>query len=161
MLKSFSFTAISRTLAVLALTLGAVQMNAEAASQKSNISMEKALNEAQKIIATNSNWSVVRGAGESMSPFFSSHSLLLINKSTIDSLKNGMIVVYADESGDLVAHQVVKIDATGVWTKGVNNGSIDPSPVTAKNLAGVVFGTLFTKDNNLNASIPTAYGKTY
>lgn len=132
------------------------------AAPKSSVSFEQALADAQKVTAMNPAWSVMRCAGISMDPFFGEDSLMLVEAVEIGKVREGMVIVYRDAEGDLVAHSVVSVTADGVIAKGFNNRSEDPHPVTSESLVGVAFGYLHTNGAHADAStLPVAIGKTF
>jgi len=108
----------------------------------SGVPFKQALSDARQVAAMNPTWHVFAAHGESMEPQFGSASLLLVSESAYESLQAGMVVVYRDGTGDLVAHRLIQLTATGWVVKGVNNDRPDPGLVTAQNLQGVVFGIL-------------------
>jgi signal peptidase I len=100
-----------------------------------------------------------------MEPEFGNASLLLVAHAGFDELQPGMVVVYRDQAGDLVAHKVLQATAGGWIVKGLNNDRADPGLVTAENLRGVVFGILNYDPESTKlaaADQPTvAYAKQY
>jgi len=133
-----------KTLAVLIwLTLGAMlPLSAQVEAPSSGVPFEKALADARQVVAMNSDWKVFQAHGESMEPEFGASSLLLVSEAGYENLQAGMVVVYRDASGDLVAHKLVAATANGWVVQGLNNDRPDPGLVTAENLHGVVFGVL-------------------
>lgn len=133
----------------------------------SPVSYRDALSDASSIAQLNTNWNVMRCSGASMEPFYSSDSILVVDKVKVADLRIGMIAVYRDADGDLVAHKVIEANSSQAWAKGVNNTHRDPTPITADNLSGVVFTVLHTSgqssagDMAMVNSLPIVFGKTY
>ncbi len=129
--------------ALIVLTVGAMlPMAAQAEAPSSGVPFVKALADAKQVVAMNSDWKVFQVKGDSMEPEFGASSLLLASVTGYQNLQTGMVVVYRDGSGDLVAHKLVAATAGGWMVKGLNNDRADPGLVTAENLRGVVFGVL-------------------
>lgn len=129
------------------------------------VSYEKALSDANKVAALNDSWTVMRGAGDSMTPLYGENSVLVIDSVSYDSLKTGMVAVYRDATGELVAHPVKGQTGEGWVAKGINNRTDDPGLVNAENFVGVVFGVLNASSapsiaSNVDA-LPVVYGKKY
>ena len=148
--------------ALLLIAFPALAACAYAAAPTSPVPYAVALAEAQKVAALNPAWTVMRCDGDSMTPYFGDASLMLVQPSRVSELRPGMIAVYRDAAGDLVAHSVVKVDASGATLRGFNNTRNDPDVVTDANLAGVVFGFLHSAggdDATSAAALPLAVGK--
>jgi hypothetical protein len=152
-------------------TLGLVTAGptgALAMEPSSGVPFEHAMADAQRVVAMNSDWRVLMVKGQSMEPAFGNASLLLVAQSDFGSLEAGMVVVYRDGSGDLVAHKLVAPAAGGWVVQGLNNDRPDPGLVTAGNLQGVVFGILhYVPDSDklvakdATAATEVAYAKRY
>lgn len=151
-----------RWIAVISLTLMLPSLGFAVSAPVSSVPFTTALAEAQAIVSQQSSWMLYRTEGDSMNPYFGAAALLLVQKASVESLRPGMIAVYEDAEGDLVAHRVERITAEGVIAKGVNNLSEDPLPIRSEALRGVVFGTLHTRgDAPNNIDVPVAYGKRF
>jgi len=136
-----------RIVTTLSLLLGVlVPAFAQAAAPSSNVPFVQALTDARKVAATHEGWKVFLAQGKSMEPEFGGTSLLMAANTKFESLKPGMLVVYRDSVGDMVAHRLVERTEAGWVVKGLNNEKVDPGLVTAQNLQGVVFGTLNFKN---------------
>lgn len=133
----------------------------------SPVSYEQALTDAVRIAQLNQDWEVMRCSGTSMEPFYGKDSIILVDKADISELRSGMIAVYRDADGVLVAHKVINATSSQAWGQGFNNKHRDPDPITADNLTGVVFTILHTSgqpDAGALAQadiLPVVYGKTY
>ncbi len=134
-------------------------LNLQARAPASAIDYQFAVKEAKAIIESQEHWQLMRGSGNSMEPLFGEGSLLLVEKASINQIRPGMVVVYRDSSGMLVAHNVERVEITGVQAKGINNSAADPELVTTENLIGVVFGYLHTRNAPDRDSLPVAVGK--
>ena len=154
---------------ILGLALGAFfPTTARAVAPNSGVPFVQALSDAQSVANMNSNWQVFMIKGQSMEPQFGKNSMLVINKCGFDALRPGMIVIYRDDSGDMVAHRLVEKTADGWIAKGQNNDKADPGRVTASNLQGAVFAIIHYKAGSdqlasVNPSIKPelALAKTY
>ena len=129
---------------------------------------KKAIRDAEKVAELSESWRVMRGAGNSMLPLYGENSVLLVEMTDFEYLGAGMIAVYRDTNGDLVAHQVRGRARDGWITQGINNRREDPSPVTTLNFVGTLFGVLNASEgaSSLSASeatskYPVVYGKEY
>ncbi len=107
---------------------------------KTTIPYQKALNDAVKVAAMKNTWTVMRGAGDSMVPLYGENSVLVVEKASFTELTAGMVAVYKDSEGSLVAHSLTAKTGSGWIAKGLNNRSQDPERVSAENFVGVVFG---------------------
>ncbi len=112
---------------------------------KSCILYEHALLEAKKVADSHPDWIVMRCSGISMNPLFGPSSILLVNESNGLSVKEGMVVIYEDEEGDLVSHRIVKLTENRFLTQGLNNHLPDSRLITREDIIGVVFGVFYTK----------------
>ncbi len=135
-----------------------------ATASVTNVPFTKALQAAEKIAAMKTNWQVMVGSGNSMAPLYSSNSVLIVENANYEELQAGMIVVYRDTSGDLVAHSLMTEDTNGWIAKGINNPKSDPEQVTESNLVGLIFG-VFTADaapeNTIADNYEVVLGKTF
>lgn len=108
------------------------------------ISYTAALEEAKHVAAQNEDWQVMRCSGFSMNPMFGSGSILLVNTSNALSVREGMVVIYRDQEGDLISHQVIAVHQAGYLTQGLNNPAPDPERIDRGRIEGVVFGVFYT-----------------
>jgi len=135
-----------------------------ATASVTNVPFTKALRDAEKIAGLNKNWQVMIGAGNSMAPLYSSNSVLVVEIADYEKLQVGMIVVYRDASGDLIAHSLITKKENGWTAKGVNNRKSDPEQVTEANLVGLIFG-VFTAaaapENTIADNYEIVLGKTF
>lgn len=106
------------------------------------VALEQVLADADALIAGRSGFSKVRVEGRSMLPFFGDGAVLVIKTMTSDKLKAGMVVVYRNRFGDMVAHRTLMATANGWTAHGYNNDEADSTIVNADNLIGVVYATL-------------------
>lgn len=137
--------------------LGAAQANA-----KWGVSPEQALHDARRIIAAHADWSIYRGDGVSMAPRFDETHILIVEKASVEALKPGMVALFHDAAGDLVAHTVIACDGAGIVTRGLNNDRQDPHPISGRAVVGVLVGTLAAHSPIPEAfALPTALGKSY
>jgi hypothetical protein len=141
---------------------------AHADEPNDGVPFAQALSDAQKVASMHKGWNVFLARGQSMIPQFTSASILVAATAKFEALKPGMLVVYRDASGDVVAHRLVELTDSGWIVKGLNNDKADPGLVTAKNLQGVVCGILNFKEGTDNLAAlaandkPTiAYAKKY
>jgi len=119
-----------------------IPSTSQAASTDTEVPFAQALAGARQVANMNSGWKVFVSQGESMLPQISHNSLLLVARTDFDQLKEGMLVVYRDNSGDLVSHRLISHTKDGWVAKGLNNYREDPGLVTRDNLQGIVFGTM-------------------
>ncbi len=138
----------------------------ESKMHPSSRTYRNAVGDALEVASTDPDWKVMRGAGDSMLPLFGDSSLLLVERTDYSSLKVGMIAVYRDGEGDLVAHRIFSREGCGFRAKGFNNRRLDSDPVTGANFLGIVFGVVTapkgTGDESalaLTGDLPIAYGK--
>ena len=160
-LSKFVATFIASTL------LGLSSLSAAPAG-KTPISYEKALNDAVKVAGMKKSWSVMRGAGNSMVPFYGENSVLVVEKASFAKLSAGMVAVYKDSKGTLVAHPLTARTDSGWLAQGINNRGQDPERVNEENFVGVVFGVFNASEGWQESSakysaeqIPLVYGKTF
>ncbi|WP_309398807.1 hypothetical protein [Cerasicoccus maritimus] len=132
-----------------------------------NVSLQQAISDGQKVAERNAGWEVMLGGGQSMAPYFGNGSVLLVDEAPMSKLKPGMMVVFEDEAGDLVGHWLMR-NEDGRWiTRGVNNRRDDPGSLNAHNYRGVIFGVLNSAGEDpaglayaAKCGIPRVLGKT-
>ncbi|HTB62582.1 MAG TPA: signal peptidase I [Opitutales bacterium] len=154
---------------VLCLALGTLAPHtARAVAPSSGVLFSDALANAHKIAELDPTWELFMVKGQSMEPQFGANSILVAAQTKYSDLKVGMLVVYKDSTGDLVAHRIIQKNDNGWVAKGYNNDKTDPCLVTAQNLQGVVFGILNYKHGSdalatvdLKGNPPVAFAKTY
>lgn len=103
---------------------------------------ERRLEDAQSILALNPGWTLLRCQGDSMKPYFGENDLIIIERNQFDSLDLGMIVVYRDNSGDRVAHQVIARVKENFRARGHGNALHDRILVSKSNYLGTVVAIL-------------------
>jgi signal peptidase I len=123
---------------------------------------------ARKVAELNTGWKIFMVKGQSMEPHFGGNSLLLAARTEYKDLHAGMLVVYQDGVGDLVAHRIIECTDKGWIAKGFNNDKVDPYLVTSDNLQGVVFSIFNYKSGTDGLALadarnnpPVAFAKTY
>lgn len=107
-------------------------------------SAEAALVDAHRLAAKREGSQVVRIEGQSMLPYFGDGSVLVTNQITTAELRPGMVVVYRNRFGEMVAHRVETLAESGWIVRGYNNDASDSTPVTDQNLVGVVYATFYS-----------------
>jgi signal peptidase I len=132
-----------RNLALLGLAFLASAVAAFAAVERpvSSVSFLDTLSDANKVAARHSDMQILRISGRSMLPFFGDGSVVIVKKIAANQLREGMVVVYQNRFGEIVAHRVVNSIATGFVVQGYNNSAIDTTVVNDANLIGVVYVT--------------------
>lgn len=144
------FAARLRSLAAIAVALaGTNVMRAAKTAPISPISFETALADAQALAALHPHMTVMRIAGVSMLPYFGSGSLVVVKKISPAHLREGMVVVYRNHFGEIVAHRLVARVEGGWQVRGWNNDRADSTIVNGANLLGVVYAT-FQSDGVLH-----------
>ncbi len=135
---------------------------------KTPVSYQKAFDDAVKVAAMKNSWTVMRGAGNSMAPLYGDNSVLVVEKASFTQLSLGMVAVYRDSEGSLVAHTVTAKTDSGWVAQGLNNRGEDPERISKKNFVGVVFGVFNasqdwqqSKTRPTTEQIPVVYGKTF
>lgn len=123
------------------------------------ISLDQAAQEAALIASNKPGWSAMLGDGTSMKPHYGKGDVLLIQTSSLNRIRPGMIAVYRDAGGDLVGHTVVDATSRGLRVKGLNNLSADSEWVTRDNYQGVVVGVLHTNGKGTGNGLPLVIGK--
>lgn len=141
--------ALTRVLKAAALALVVTVSGAKAgvtnfsADPASKVSLSTALADAHRIAAIKGDL-VVRVEGVSMLPYFGDGSVLVVRPSAVDALREGMVVVYRNRAGETVAHRLEGRSGAGWTVRGANNAATDSTLVTADNLVGTVYVTLYS-----------------
>ncbi|MCU0792172.1 MAG: signal peptidase I [Opitutaceae bacterium] len=128
---------------VLALIAGAVGATGAESGSASSVALATALEDAH-LLASIKGDSVVRVEGTSMLPYFDNGAVLVVRPAKVDALAAGMVVVYRNHLGELVAHRVERGTADGWVVRGANNAKADSTLVTAENLVGTVYATFYS-----------------
>ncbi|MFA5264019.1 MAG: S24/S26 family peptidase [Opitutaceae bacterium] len=81
---------------------------------------------------------VVCGSGSSMEPLYTAGTILVVAPTAFETLVAGSTVLYYNEDGTPVMHVLVAHTRNGWRVTGLNNDVHDYTPVTPKNLAGIV-----------------------
>lgn len=129
---------------------------------RSSVAPERALADANRLLTRFSEWSLYRGTGDSMAPRFDANHLLFVKSVSGADLRPGMIALFHDAEGDLVAHTVLDNDGQTVATRGLNNAAADPLRIEHTAVVGVLIGTLAANAPfSADLDLPVALGKTY
>jgi signal peptidase I len=118
----------------------------------SSVSLATAVADGHRLAAKAGD-SVVRVSGSSMLPYFGDGAVLVVRAMAVEALKTGMVVVYRNRFGETVAHRVEGRTAAGWTVKGANNAANDSTLVTAENLLGTVYVTLYSDAGNVPAAL--------
>ena len=113
------------------------------ADPASKVSLSTALTDAYRLAAVKGD-KVLRVEGGSMLPYFGDGSVLVVRATTVDSLREGMVVVYLNRFGETVAHRIESRSTSGWTVRGANNAETDSTLVTSENLVGTVYVTLYS-----------------
>jgi signal peptidase I len=137
----------AHTLAGLVVTFSSLFFTAEAAGFRnpvSGASLVTALRDAQSLTANRADLSVMRVEGNSMLPLFGPGAVIVVKQISAEKLRVGMVAVYTNRFNETVAHGLIEATPTGWIAGGLNNPTADSTPVTAQNLAGVVYATFYS-----------------
>jgi len=93
---------------------------------------------AQEEAEQHAGWLAFSGLGESMEPYFTSGTALVVRPVRQAELKEGMAVVYMGPSGIMRAHLLVKPTPRGWLAMGSHNTSPDDGYVNTDTLIGVI-----------------------
>lgn len=132
--------ALTLVVAVAGAKAGVTNFSADPASK---VSLATALADAHRIAALKGD-TVVRVEGVSMLPYFGDGSVLVVRSTAADALREGMVVVYRNRFGETVAHRLEARSGAGWTVRGANNAVADSTLVTANNLIGTVYVTLYS-----------------
>jgi Peptidase S24-like. len=142
-------SALVTALRIAALALGVFASGAKAdnavfsADPASKVTLATALADAHRLAAVRGD-TVVRISGNSMLPYFGDGAVLVVRASSVESLREGMVVVYRNRFGETVAHRVEARSGEGWTVRGANNTEVDSTLVTATNLVGTVYVTIYS-----------------
>ena len=109
-----------------------------------NVSKNEAWHDAMLMTRLEGDRLAVLGGGASMQPVYGQGTVLVLKRIPYDDLKLGMTVAYIDHNGVKVVHKLVDKQDGGWRVMGLNNAWIDMDLVTATNLIGVVYATLYS-----------------
>lgn len=123
--------------------LASAWANGMKAEPVSKVALATALADAHRLAAAKGD-TVVRVQGVSMLPYFGEGSVLVVRSTSVEALRPGMVVVYRNRFGEMVAHRIETQTGEGWTARGANNGEPDSTPVTADNLVGTVYVTLYS-----------------
>ncbi len=144
MKRSVSLTLLRLALGVF---LGVVAARAaeweKDANPRANTGLSAALADARRL-ATRHGDQVLRVEGRSMLPYFGDGSILVVRAAPVEELRAGMVVVYRNRFGETVAHRLEARSSAGWIARGANNTDADSTPVTAENLVGAVYVTIYS-----------------
>jgi signal peptidase I len=144
---------LARLLAVLALLASAASAASAAEGPSSAVPFETALADARRLADAKPGLSLVRVAGTSMLPYFGDGAVLVLRPASAAKLQAGMIVVYTNRDGEMVAHRLIAADGAGWIAQGYNNGRPDSTRVTDANLLGVVYATFHSSGHGNTADL--------
>lgn len=113
-------------------------------SPVSPVSFSEALQDALMIADMHGDSKVMCITGTSMLPFFGEGAIVLVKPVDAAKLRTGMVVIYRNNFGEVVAHRLVSQNENGWTAKGFNNEACDSTVVNASNLVGVVYATFRT-----------------
>ena len=117
----------------------------------SGVSLSTALRDAHALAANRPDLTVLRVEGDSMLPYFGPGAVLVVKQLPAEKLRAGMVAVYTNRFNETVAHGLIEETAAGWTAGGHNNPTTDTTPVTARNLVGVVYATFHS---NASPSTP-------
>ena len=117
--------------------------NGMVADPGAKVSLSTALADARRLASVRGD-TVVRVEGRSMLPYFGDGSVLVVRAMPVDSLREGMVVVYRNRFGETIAHRIESRVDAGWLVRGANNADADSTLVTSENLIGTVYVTLYS-----------------
>ena len=132
------------SLAALFVALTAVSQAHVVPAPASPVAIRDALTDAQALARTHDGARVMKIAGTSMLPYFGDGALVVVTPIDEAKLRAGMLVVYRNRFGEIIAHRLVARQDSGWQIKGYNNDQPDSTLVTDANLLGVVYATFYT-----------------
>lgn len=97
-----------------------------------------ALKLAESFAAAHPGSEIMVGSGDSMRPFYTSRTVLVVQPMNMADLKSGMTVVFVGARGRPVAHALVENTPRGWIAMGTGNDAPDERPVQFRNYIGTV-----------------------
>ncbi|MEM1222761.1 MAG: hypothetical protein AAGH40_08350 [Verrucomicrobiota bacterium] len=138
------------------------------ASPASSASFQKTLEDAEMIASLDPAWKIYRTVGKSMGNYFGDHSLILVQETAFEDIREQMIVVYRNDSGELISHQVIAKKDGHLQTKGYANLKKDPVAISEEMVLGTVFCVFHSEEApkgplvlSNGRSLPTALCKEF
>jgi signal peptidase I len=144
-------------LVLLSVGLHAAVPAGAAAAPISPLDSAQAYAEAQRLAARSTDLSVLLVRGQSMHPYFSDGSVLVVKAAKAAQLRPGIVAVYQNRFGEVVAHRIERATAEGWVARGANNATADSTRVTDANLIGTVYTTFYAAASG-HASIAALTG---
>jgi hypothetical protein len=92
----------------------------------------------QRYVDAHSGTELMVGSGNSMSPLYKDHTVIIARHLQERALRAGMTAVFLGDSGRPVAHVPIRRSLDGWVAHGVNNAEPNEVRVTSDNLIGVV-----------------------
>lgn len=139
-LSAVAFFALS---ALTAAAMPASLRHGAAARAIGPVALSVAVSDANSLAAKKGD-RVVRVEGSSMLPYFGDGAVLVVRKGAVETLREGMVVLYRNRFNELVAHRIEARSGAGWTVRGANNAGADSTLVTAENLLGTVYATFYT-----------------
>lgn len=93
---------------------------------------------AENYAASQPNAEAFFGCGDSMSPLYTDHTIIVVEKQSPDKLESGMTVVFVNDLNHRVAHTLIKKTSRGWAVAGLSNGYLDSTFVTDSNYVGTI-----------------------
>lgn len=143
LLRPLAAVALLALSAVTATAMPASLRNGAAAKAVGPVALPVAVADAN-VLAAKKGDRVVRVEGTSMLPYFGDGAVLVVRKGAVESLREGMVVLYRNRFNELVAHRIEGRSGAGWTVRGANNAGVDSTLVTADNLLGTVYATFYS-----------------
>lgn len=134
---------------------GLAKADGARAEPGAKVSLATALADARRLARAPGD-TVLRVEGRSMLPYFGDGSVLVVRATPVDALRPGMVAVYRNRFGETVAHRIESRSPEGWLVRGANNAAADSTLVTAKNLLGTVYVTLYSDSRDPGSSLTLA-----
>jgi hypothetical protein len=93
---------------------------------------------AESVAACLPGGDVMIGHGDSMLPLYPNHTVIVVQRQSMNELRPGMTVVFIGDSGRPVAHTLVAKTSRGWTAQGVGNSYVDRTTVRSNNYLGTV-----------------------
>jgi len=135
--------------------VGLAKADASQAEPGAKVTLAAALADARRLARVPGD-TVLRVEGRSMLPYFGDGSVLVVRASAVEALRPGMVVVYRNRFGETVAHRIESGSPEGWVVRGANNAVADSTLVTAENLLGTVYVTLYSDSRDRGSSLRLA-----